>query len=114
MRQIVLVLHYLKAKRVIHRDMKLGNILLGQSLEVKVIDFGLAYVIKEFDEKLLEFCGTYIAPEMIEDPRNENKQGYSFEVDMWALGVMMYIMLIGKSPFRAKNKKALLKKIKNV
>ena len=51
---------------------------------------------------------------MIEDPRNENKQGYSFEVDMWALGVMMYIMLIGKSPFRAKNKKALLKKIKNV
>ena len=40
---------------------------------------------------------------MIEDPRNENKQGYSFEVDMWALGVMMYIMLIGKSPFRAKN-----------
>ncbi len=102
---------YLKSKKIIHRDLKLGNILLGQRLEVKVGDFGLALIMKDQDERLTEFCGTpnYMAPEMV-----ESKKGYSFEVDVWAIGVIMYMMLIGKPPFQSESKKVLLQNIKNL
>ncbi len=74
-------------------------------------DFGLALFMKDDDERLTEFCGTpnYMAPEMV-----ESKKGYSFEVDVWAIGVMMYMMLIGQPPFASENRKVLLQNIKNL
>lgn len=91
------MLVYLRTKRIIHRDLKLGNLLLSLNMEVKVCDFGLACQLDSYDERRLTVCGTpnYIAPEVISTTSN----GHSFEVDIWALGIIMYALLCGKPPF---------------
>lgn len=87
---------FLRSKRIIHRDLKLGNILLGQNMEIKLCDFGLAVQLESFDERRMTVCGTpnYIAPEVL-----RHEMGHSFEVDVWALGIIMYALLVGKPPF---------------
>jgi serine/threonine protein kinase len=89
---------YLQTKNILHRDLKLSNIFLGANLEVKVGDFGMAFRLENYDEKRFTFCGTpnYIAPEML-----DCKKGYAFEVDTWALGIVIYTLLIGKGPFQS-------------
>jgi MAP/microtubule affinity-regulating kinase len=80
---------------VVHRDIKLENILIDQNSSVKLIDFGFSIVIAE-NQKLNVFCGTpsYMAPEIV------NKQEYDFGVDIWALGVLFYKIVTGNFPFR--------------
>jgi polo-like kinase 1 len=67
-------------------------------MEIKVGDFGLASKLEFDGERKRTICGTpnYIAPEIL-----ENKNGHSYEVDIWSMGVILYIMLIGKPPFEA-------------
>lgn len=91
--QILKALQYLHKSRVIHRDLKLGNIFLGGKLEVKLGDFGLATRLEFDEEKKRTICGTpnYIAPEILDD-----KSGHSYPVDIWSLGVIIYTLLIGK------------------
>jgi serine/threonine protein kinase len=81
---------------IIHRDLKLGNLLLGNNLEIKVGDFGLSAKLKFAGERRKSTCGTpnYMAPEQITDLK-----GHSFEADVWAFGVILYYMLVGCSPF---------------
>ena len=76
---------YLHEKRIIHRDLKLGNLLLGKSFDIKIADFGLAAKIDHDGEKRRTICGTpnYIAPEVL-----DKKIGHSYEVDIWSLGVI--------------------------
>lgn len=106
MYQLLSGLKYLHdTKKVVHRDLKLENILLvsqdRSNLEIKIADFGFA---KELGEKEQEFlqCGTpiYMAPEIF-DPDNEG--GYRFKVDIWSAGVIAYLLLTGKTPFEGKN-----------
>lgn len=90
------VLIFFRSKRIIHRDFKLSNFLIGSQMDVKVSDFGLACQIETYDERRLTMCGTpaYMAPEVV-----RNDMGHSFEVDVWALGCCIYSMLCGHSPF---------------
>lgn len=66
---------FLRSKRVIHRDFKISNFLIGEQMEIKVSDFGLAVQLENSDEKAMIICGTptYMAPEVI-----RGDVGYSF------------------------------------
>lgn len=107
--QIIVSLKYLHANRVIHRDMKLGNLFLGEKLDMKLGDFGLATRLEFDGEKKRTICGTpnYIAPEIL-----DGKVGHSYEVDIWSVGVIIYTLIIGKPPFETPDVKATYKKIK--
>jgi serum/glucocorticoid-regulated kinase 2 len=106
--QISLAIGYLHEAGIAHRDLKLENILVGEDGYLKIIDYGLAKMLGE-DEVTTSFCGTpeYLAPEMA------NHQGHDKSVDWWAIGVLIYEMLIGVTPFYNKNRNMLLMKIKN-
>uniref|UniRef100_A0A3B3Q384 Serine/threonine-protein kinase PLK n=1 Tax=Paramormyrops kingsleyae TaxID=1676925 RepID=A0A3B3Q384_9TELE len=95
MRQTIQGCQYLHNNRVIHRDLKLGNLFLNDDMEVKIGDFGLATKIEYDGERKKTLCGTpnYIAPEVL------CKKGHSFEVDIWSLGCILYTLLVGKPPF---------------
>lgn len=99
------------AQRVVHRDVKLGNVLLNERAEGRLGDFGLAErlpddVVAPDDEGgtrpglLTSVCGTHdcMAPEMVRCGHGE-AAGYGTAVDMWALGVMVFTMLFGRHPF---------------
>lgn len=100
---------YLQKHKVIHRDLKLGNLFLGGGLEIKLGDFGLAAKLEYESEKRHTVCGTpnYLAPEVL-----SNKTGHSFEVDIWSLGVVLYALLIGKPPFETPEVKMTYEKIR--
>uniref|UniRef100_A0A8C7IB81 Serine/threonine-protein kinase PLK n=1 Tax=Oncorhynchus kisutch TaxID=8019 RepID=A0A8C7IB81_ONCKI len=85
MMQLVKGCQYLHNNRVIHRDLKLGNIFLSDDMDVKIGDFGLATKIEFDGERKKTLCGTpnYIAPEVL------CKKGHSFEVDVWSLGCIL-------------------------
>jgi len=89
-------LKYFHNKRVIHRDLKLGNLFLSEEMKIKIGDFGLASKLEFEGERKRTICGTpnYIAPEVL-----EAKNGHSYEVDVWSLGVIIYTLSIGKPPF---------------
>ncbi|XP_077507656.1 serine/threonine-protein kinase PLK1-like [Amblyomma americanum] len=97
MRQLLLACRYLREQRVVHRDLKLGNLLLNEGMELKVADFGLATRIGFEGQRRKTFCGTprYIAPEVL------SKKGHSYEVDVWSIGCILYTLLVGRTPFEA-------------
>ena len=97
--QLIQALIHLHDSNIVHRDLKLGNIFLTGKMELKLGDFGLAKKLSFRDEKISEMVGTpaYMAPEILEN------KGYSLEVDIWSLGVIMYYLIIGKLPFNKQN-----------
>lgn len=107
--QILRALQYIHSNQIIHRDLKLSNLFLTNKMEIKVGDFGLATKINFISEKKRTVCGTpnYIAPEIL-----ESKLGHSYEADIWSLGVVLYILLIGKPPFETSDVKRTYKKIR--
>ena len=109
MNQILNSLKYLHSNRIIHRDLKLGNLFLSDKMEIKIGDFGLATKLEFEGERKRTICGTpnYIAPEIL-----EGKNGHSYEVDIWSLGVIMYTLLIGKPPFETTDVKTTYRKIR--
>ncbi|XP_033023208.1 serine/threonine-protein kinase PLK1 [Lacerta agilis] len=109
LRQIIQGCQYLHSNRVIHRDLKLGNLFLNDEMEVKIGDFGLATKVEYDGERKKTLCGTpnYIAPEVL------GKKGHSFEVDVWSLGCIMYTLLVGKPPFETSCLKETYIRIKN-
>ena len=107
--QIIKALKYLHSHRIIHRDLKLGNLFISDKMELKVGDFGLATKLEFDGERKRTVCGTpnYIAPEIL-----DGKTGHSYEVDIWSLGVITYTLIIGKPPFETNNVKETYKRIK--
>lgn len=102
--QIVMALEYMHFCRVIHRDIKPENILIAETGYVKLCDFGFAKVIKK---KTWTLCGTpeYLAPEII------MSKGYDFAVDWWAVGVLIFEMVVGIPPFYASDPSKLYEKV---
>eukprot|EP00826_Nyctotherus_ovalis_P053670 TRINITY_DN69_c0_g1_i5.p1 TRINITY_DN69_c0_g1~~TRINITY_DN69_c0_g1_i5.p1 ORF type:complete len:579 (-),score=94.39 TRINITY_DN69_c0_g1_i5:142-1833(-) len=107
--QILSALEYLHANRVIHRDLKLSNLFLTGNMRVKVGDFGLAGKVSGTNEKRKTVCGTpnYIAPEVL-----EGRKGYSYQADIWSFGVVVYVLLIGDSPFDDNTEKEIYRRIR--
>lgn len=97
--QICEGVRYLHRKAILHRDLKLGNMFLTWDMTVKIGDFGLATQHQASISSVSTLCGTpnYIAPEVLK------KQGHGYEADIWALGCMMFAMLVGTPPFETKS-----------
>ena len=106
--QIVLAVGELHNKGIMHRDLKLENIMVDEDGYLKLIDYGLAKNVSE-GQLATSYCGTpeYIAPEMVDGT------GHDFGVDWWAVGVLVYEMLIGVTPFFNRNKQVLMSKIRH-
>ncbi|XP_071576900.1 serine/threonine-protein kinase N isoform X4 [Temnothorax nylanderi] len=92
---VVLGLQYLHENRIIYRDLKLDNLLLDTEGYVKIADFGLCKEGMGFGERTGTFCGTpeFLAPEVLTETT------YTRAVDWWGLGVLIFEMLVGESPF---------------
>jgi polo-like kinase 1 len=107
-RQTILAVAYLHQVKVIHRDLKLGNLFLNDDMEIKLGDFGLATRVEMDGERKKTLCGTpnYIAPEVL------TKKGHSYEVDIWSLGCILFTLLVGKPPFETKTLKDTYQRIK--
>ena len=108
--QLIKGLQYLHSHKIIHRDLKLGNLFLTDKMELKIGDFGLATKLDYDGEKKKTVCGTpnYIAPEVLDGG------GHSYEVDIWAIGIIIYLLIVGKAPFETNDIKTTYKCIKSI
>ncbi|XP_064476378.1 serine/threonine-protein kinase PLK1-like [Ornithodoros turicata] len=95
MQQLAEGVEHIHSQGIVHRDLKLGNMLLSEDMQLKIADFGLATRISPDGPKKYAVCGTpnYIAPEVLK------MQGHGFAADIWAMGCIMYAMLVGTPPF---------------
>lgn len=94
--QIISGVQYIHKLRIVHRDLKLQNLLMDYDKTIRIVDFGLSNTYK-IDERLKTACGSpcYAAPEMI-----ESKHPYEpIMVDVWSAGVILYAMVCGCLPF---------------
>uniref|UniRef100_A0A8C5S2P3 protein kinase C n=1 Tax=Laticauda laticaudata TaxID=8630 RepID=A0A8C5S2P3_LATLA len=104
---VVLGLQFLHEKTIIYRDLKMDNLLLDSEGFVKIGDFGLCKEGVGFGDRTSTFCGTpeFLAPEILTDP------SYTRAVDWWGLGVLIFEMLVGESPFHGDNEEEMFDSI---
>jgi len=109
-RQVARACEYMHQRGVIHRDLKPENLVYldEQNTQICVTDFGLAKFVNYEGGLMKTACGTpgYVAPEILK------QQKYDSQVDLWSIGVILYILLCGFPPFVEKNLKALYKIIR--
>ena len=102
-RQIIEGIKYIHSKNIVHRDIKLENILIDVNNNIKICDFGIGKILDNKNERLHDQCGTpmYMAPEIL---LSTKEKGYeAFPVDLWSSGIALYIMLSGTLPFSLHN-----------
>ena len=104
--QVITGLEYLLHMKVLHRDLKQHNLLFDEYMKIRIGDFGLSKIVE--DGKLsYSNCGTthFKAPEILIG------NGYSFEIDRWSLGIIIYFLFFGEYPFQGNTKQKLEQKI---
>ena len=94
-------------EKIVHRDLKLENVLINDQKILKLIDFGFSVSVKN-NQKISFTCGTphYMAAELA-----QKKDYYGPPADIWALGVMLFILLTGRVPFHGEFEDDLYRKI---
>lgn len=97
--QLALGIGHLHEQGIVHRDLKQENILLDEEGYIKIIDFGLSKILKD-GEVAQTFCGTpeYIAPEIVAEEQ------YEKSVDWWSLGILIFELVYGRTPFFSRNR----------
>ena len=98
--QLVSIVNYLhNVAKVAHRDIKLENIIIDSSCNIKLIDFGLSKMLKSDKSYMKTFCGSeaYVAPEIVE------RKQYTSSSDIWSVGVVLYALAVGTLPFYDSN-----------
>jgi serine/threonine protein kinase len=107
-RQIASALDYCHRNSIVHRDLKIENILISKTGDIKIIDFGLSNLFTPRGY-LKTFCGSlyFAAPELLQ------ARAYTGpEVDVWSFGIVLYVLVCGKVPFDDQSMPALHAKIK--
>ena len=113
--QVFSGLYYLHTKNIVHRDLKLENILISEIEKdnntndkyfwVKIIDFGTAKIFeKNKNEKAVVGSSYYIAPEVLHKNYNE-------KCDTWSVGVILYMLIVGRAPFDGQNDEEIIENI---
>lgn len=106
--QLIDCLHYLhNIAKVVHRDIKLENIVFDSAMIPKLIDFGFAREVQDPASILETMCGSisYMAPEILKEKK------YQMGADIWSLGVVLFAIVSGRLPFSDKNQPELMKAI---
>ena len=111
MKQLVEAVKYCHKEGIVHRDIKLENILVSgdsNNLKIKLIDFGLCGIKENDDDIFSQSLGTvrYTAPEMLEG------KGYNQSIDIWGIGIVFFALLTGNYPFDATERENIFKRIK--
>lgn len=116
MRQIMRAILYFNSRNIVHRDLKLDNVMIEgldtgkiEDIRVKLIDFGVSKFTNSEGQKidLRTYCGTlnFMAPEVIQG------KSYDISCDLWSVGVIAFFILSGRPPFIGKDEHELIKKI---
>ena len=107
-REIVLAVEFLHSQdpAIVHRDIKPENIMVDKDMRIKLIDFGWATFVEPAKLRMT-YCGTseYMSPEIV------NNKGHSLAIDLWCIGILLYEMLTGTTPFKSTDQSALYKMI---
>ncbi|PAV63324.1 hypothetical protein WR25_25452 [Diploscapter pachys] len=106
MREILSAVQYLLAKRILHRDLKPGNVFIGKNGGVRLGDFGLAIEMEQANPHSFSGTPNYLAPEIL------NKKGHSEKSEVWALGCTLFCMLTTKPPFETDHLENTYKRIR--
>ncbi|XP_031636237.1 serine/threonine-protein kinase PLK1-like isoform X2 [Contarinia nasturtii] len=93
--QVLKGAQYIHECKIIHRDIKLSNVLIDKNMQLKICDFGLAIKLEDPRMASRSLCGTtnYLAPEVI------MRKGFQTRSDVWAIGVICFVLLFGYKPF---------------
>ena len=105
--QVILGLSELHRNQILHRDLKLQNLMINDKGFLKIIDFGIARLLRQ-NELASTGCGTleYMAPEVIKH------ESYNYTADLWSIGILMFEMRFGFTPFRSNNKQIIEESIR--
>ncbi|BFZ14559.1 hypothetical protein BsWGS_17598 [Bradybaena similaris] len=107
MQQVIDGILYLHSHGIVHRDLSLANLLLTKDFNVKISDFGVSTTLDDPNQKHFTMCGTpnYMSPEIV------TRSAHGQETDVWSLGVMLYVCLVGKRPFESGGVQSTLKRV---
>jgi len=109
MTQIVEAIIYMHEKGIVHRDLKLENVLIDNKFNIKITDFGLCGIQESEYDMFTQSLGTprFTAPELIKG------DGYNDSVDIWGIGIIFFMLLIGEYPFNGSTKETIFARIKD-